>query len=297
MAVATRDTTAGPRERARRRLPAIDRWVVFVLPALAFVVVFLGFPLIDILRRSFTEPTSGLGNYRTFFENDVYLTVLRRTVLTAAVVTVVCLLLGYPYAYLMTVVSRRWRIVLLAIVLLPFWTSLMVRTYAWIILLQDTGTINDVLRKLGVGEVSLIRNTTGVMIGMAQILLPFMVLPLYATMQGIDRRLLLAAESLGARPATAFLRVYFPLSLPGVIAGVTLVFILALGFYITPVLLGSPQNALLSQLIVEQVSKLLDFGLGGAMAAILFVVTVVLLAVLSRFVKPSAAYGGPEDSR
>jgi putative spermidine/putrescine transport system permease protein len=185
----------------------------------------------------------------------------------------------------------------LAVVLLPFWTSLMVRTYAWIILLQDTGVINDALARLGFGRLSLIRNTTGVTIGMAQILLPFMVLPLYATMQGIDRRLLQAAESLGARPATAFLRVYVPLSMPGVVAGVTLVFILALGFYITPVLLGSPQNALLSQLIVQQISQLLDFGLGGAMAAILFVVTLVLLAVLGRVVKPSAAYGGAEEGR
>jgi putative spermidine/putrescine transport system permease protein len=253
--------------------------------------------LVDILRRSFTEPTSGLGNYQTFFESDVYLTVLRRTVVTAAIVTAICLLLGYPYAYLMTVVGRRWRIILLAVVLLPFWTSLMVRTYAWIILLQDTGVINDALAGLGFGRLSLIRNTTGVTIGMAQILLPFMVLPLYATMQGIDRRLLQAAESLGARPATAFLRVYVPLSMPGVVAGVTLVFILALGFYITPVLLGSPQNALLSQLIVQQISQLLDFGLGGAMAAILFLVTLVLLAVLGRVVKPSAAYGEAEEGR
>lgn len=297
MAVATRETAAGPRARAGPRLPAMDRWALFVLPALVFVLIFFGFPLVDILRRSFTEPTSGLGNYQTFFESDVYLTVLRRTVVTAAIVTVICLLLGYPYAYLMTVVGRRWRIILLAVVLLPFWTSLMVRTYAWIILLQDTGVINDVLATLGFGRLSLIRNTTGVAIGMAQILLPFMVLPLYATMQGIDRRLLQAAESLGARPATAFLRVYVPLSMPGVVAGVTLVFILALGFYITPVLLGSPQNALLSQLIVQQISQLLDFGLGGAMAAILFVVTLVLLAVLGRVVKPSAAYGGAEEGR
>jgi putative spermidine/putrescine transport system permease protein len=287
MAVATREPAAGPRARGGLRLPAMDRWAL----------IFFGFPLVDILRRSFTEPTSGLGNYQTFFESDVYLTVLRRTVLTAAIVTVICLLLGYPYAYLMTVVGRRWRIILLAVVLLPFWTSLMVRTYAWIILLQDTGVINDVLARLGFGRLSLIRNTTGVTIGMAQILLPFMVLPLYATMQGIDRRLLQAAESLGARPATAFLRVYVPLSMPGVVAGVTLVFILALGFYITPVLLGSPQNALLSQLIVQQISQLLDFGLGGAMAAILFVVTLVLLAVLGRVVKPSAAYGGAEEGR
>lgn len=297
MAVTTSEPPPRPRAWAGLRIPAVDRWALFVLPALVFLLIFFGYPLFEILRRSFTDPTAGLDNYRTFFETDVYLTVLRRTVTTAATVTVVCLLLGYPYAYLMTVVRRRWRIVMLAVVLLPFWTSLMVRTYAWIILLQDTGVVNDALMKLGIGPVALIRNTTGVTIGMTQILLPFMVLPLYATMQGIDRRLLVAAESLGARPATAFLRVYVPLSMPGVGAGVMLVFILALGFYVTPVLLGSPQNALLSQLIVQQISQLLNWGLGGAMAAILFAVTLVLMALLSRFVKPSAAYGGSGEGR
>jgi putative spermidine/putrescine transport system permease protein len=130
---------------------------------------------------------------------------------------------------------------------------------------------------------------------MTQILLPFMVLPLYSTMQGIDRRLLQAAEGLGARPLTAFLRVYVPLSLPGVTAGVTLVFILALGFYVTPALLGSPQNALLSQLVVQQVSQLLNFGGGGAMAAILLVATLVLFALVSRVIRPGRAFGAGGD--
>lgn len=269
----------------------VDRWALLVLPALAFLLIFFGYPLVDILRRSFTEPSAGLDNYRTFFETDIYVTVLRRTIVTAALVTAVCLALAYPYAYLMTVVRRRWRIVLLAIVLLPFWTSLMVRTYAWIVLLQDTGLINDVLRSLGLGPASLIRNTLGVTIGMTQILLPFAVLPLYSVMRGIDRRLLAAAEGLGARPFTAFVRVYVPLSMPGVVAAAILVFILALGFYIAPALLGSPRNALLSQLIVQQISTLLNFGMGGAMAAILLGATLVLLAVLSRVVRPGAAYG------
>ena len=206
------------------------------------------------------------------------------------IVTAVCLALAYPFAYLMTVVSRRWRIVLLAIVLLPFWTSLMVRTYAWIILLQDTGIVNDVLQQVGIGRQSLIRNTLGVTIGMSQILLPFMVLPLYAVMQGIDRRLVLAGESLGSPPWKAFLKIYVPLSRPGIVAGVTLVFILSLGFYITPALLGSPQNAMISQLIVQQVSTLLNFGMGGAMATILLAVILVILIGISRVVKPSAAY-------
>jgi putative spermidine/putrescine transport system permease protein len=267
-----------------------DRWLLLIAPALVFLGIFFLYPLGDMLVRSFTEPTTGLGNYETFFESEVYRRVLLRTLTTAAIVTAVCVLLAYPYAYLMTLVSHRWRVVMVAVVLLPFWTSLLVRTYAWIILLQDTGLINDGLRSLGVGEVGLIRNQLGVTIGMAQILLPFAVLPLYAVMQGIDRKLLAAAEGLGARPAVAFLRVYVPLSMPGVLAGSMLVFILALGFYVTPALLGSPDNALFSQLIVQQVSDLLNFGLGSAMATILLVAVLLILALLARFVRPGAAY-------
>lgn len=267
-----------------------DRWLLLVVPTLAFLLIFFGYPVVQMLLRSVQEPTSGLGNYELFFQTEVYVKILRRTVTTAIIVTVVCLALAYPYAYLMSIVSRRWRIVLLAVVLLPFWTSLMVRTYAWIILLQDTGIVNDVLERAGIGRQSLIRNTLGVTIAMAQILLPFMVLPLYAVMQGIDRRLVQAAESLGANPAKAFLRIYVPLSMPGVIAGATLVFILSLGFYVTPALLGSPQNAMLSQLIVQQVSTLLNFGMGGTMAAILLAVILVILLGISRVVRPSAAY-------
>jgi len=293
MAVGARRADLAGGSGARRSLARLrpDGWALLVLPALALVLGAFAYPVFDILRRSFTEPSVGIENYRLFFDTPAYVTILRRTFVTAAIVTFVCLLIGYPYAYLMTVVKDRWKLVLLAVVLVPFWTSLMVRTYAWIVLLQDTGVINDALAALGIGRLSLIRNTLGVTIGMTQILLPFMVLPLYSTMQGIDRRLLQAAEGLGARPRTAFLKVYVPLSLPGVTAGVTLVFILALGFYVTPALLGSPQNALLSQLVVQQVSQLLNFGSGGAMAAILLAATLILFFLLSRVIRPSRAFG------
>jgi putative spermidine/putrescine transport system permease protein len=285
------DAPRGARRRGRLGALRANRWALLALPALALVLVAFAYPVFDILRRSFTEPVAGLDNYQQFFDTPAYLKILRRTFVTATIVTVVCLALGYPYAYLMTVVRPRWRIVLLAVVLVPFWTSLMVRTYAWIVLLQDTGVVNDILAALGIGRLSLIRNTVGVTIGMTQILLPFMVLPLYSTMQGIDRRLLHAAEGLGAPPRTAFLRVYVPLSMPGVTAGATLVFILALGFYVTPALLGSPQNALLSQLVVQQVSQLLNFGMGGAMAAILLAVTAIVFLLVSRVVRPGRALG------
>jgi putative spermidine/putrescine transport system permease protein len=179
----------------------------------------------------------------------------------------------------------------MALVLLPFWTSLMARTFAWLVLLQDTGVVNSLLSGVGIGPLSLIRNTTGVTIGMTQVLLPFMVLPLYSTMSKIDSRLMTAAVSLGAPMRVAFRRVYLPLSMPGVVAGLTLVFIMSLGFYITPQILGSPQQAMISQLIATKIDRLLDFGAAGALSAVLIVITLVLLALMSRVVKPSEALG------
>jgi putative spermidine/putrescine transport system permease protein len=269
-----------------------NRWALLALPPFLYLCVVFAYPLYTILEQSFTEPTAGFGNYEKFFSTGVYTEALVRTITTAGLVTAICLVLGYPYAFLMTVVGGTWRRVLVFFVLVPLWTSLLVRTYAWTVLLQDTGVINRAL--IGVGIIDqplhLIRTTTGVVIGMSQVLLPFMVLPLYANMRGIDPAYMRAAANLGARPVNAFRRVYLPMSLPGVAAGSLIVFIYALGFYITPALLGSPQNALLSQLIVTQVSQLLDFGAGSAMAGILLAVTLLLVAVLSRFIRPDEGY-------
>jgi putative spermidine/putrescine transport system permease protein len=248
-----------------------------------FLAVFFAYPVLTIATRSFTDVLPGasaFANYRWFFATDVNLTILRRTFVTAAAVTGVCLLVGYPYAYLLTIMRPRWRMIAIAVVLIPFWTSLMVRNFAWVVILQGNhGVLNEILGGLGLGHASLLGTVWAVIIGMSQILLPFLILPLYATLRSIDRRLLLAAEGMGARPWTAFVRVYFPLSLPGVAAGCLLVFVLSLGFYITPAMLGSPQQALISQLIVTQVSRLLDWGRGGAMAVVLLACTLLLLAV------------------
>ncbi|MCC4317377.1 ABC transporter permease [Streptomyces malaysiensis] len=234
-----------------------DRWGWLLLPAVVLLAVLFLVPLGLMAWRSVTEPTPGAGNYSWFFTSDVALTTLVRTLAVGAVVTLVTLILSYPYASLMTVVGARARIWLTLLVLLPFWTSLMVRTFAWVVLLQDNGVVNQLLGTVGLGPLDLIRTTTGVVIGMSQVLMPFMVLPLYAVMSGIDRRLLDAAQGMGARPATAFWRVFVPLSLPGVGAGALTVFITSLGFYVTPALLGSPDQALISQQIFTQVNGLL----------------------------------------
>lgn len=284
----TTDSPVAGRRWARRGRTGLGAlsWPALLIVAGAFL-----YPVALLLWRSLSEPRFGLHTYTEILGDSVTWTVMGRTLYMSAIVTAVTLLLGYPYAYVMTLAGPRARTVLLALVLLPFWTSLMARTFAWVVLLQEGGPVSQVLHALRFGTTQLKGTTAGVTIGMAQVLLPFMVLPLYSTMKGIDRSLVSAAQSMGARPATAFRLVYLPLSLPGVMAGVTLVTVLALGFYVTPVLLGSPQQAMISQLIALKVSPLLDFPAAGALSFILLVVALGLLGAMSRVVPTPAALG------
>jgi putative spermidine/putrescine transport system permease protein len=272
----------------------VNGWALLALPGLAFLLVFFGYPLLEMGIRSFTDPSPA--NYRIFVDSPVYSRTLVTTFQTAFLVTAVCLLLGYPYAYAMHQAGRTVAGVLAILVLVPFWSSLLVRTYAWTVWLQDSGVINSMLRRAGVIDqpLELMRNTLGVTIGMTHILLPFMVLPLYAVMRRIDPELTPAAASLGARPFAAFRRIFLPLSLPGVFAGSLLVFVLALGFYITPALLGNPQNAMISELIVRQVSQQLQFGIGAALGMVLLVLTLLVLGIGSRFVRLRDVFPAPE---
>lgn len=258
-----------------------------IAPALVLVIGVFAVPLVIMLWRAFTEPELGLANFGWYLSDSVQREVLVRTFVTGIEVTAICLLLGYPYAYAMVAAGPKLRLVMTFIVLVPFWTSLMVRTFAWVILLQDDGPLHSALTALGFGDVQLIRSNLGVVIGMSQILLPFMVLPLYAVMSGIDRRLVLASSSLGARPVISFVRVWLPLSAPGIGAGCLMVFISSLGFYVTPALLGAPDDSLISQQIYVQVNSLLQWGRGGAMGVVLLVVTFIVLAVLMLLMRRS----------
>ncbi len=282
-----------PRRRGSRR--RLGGWVVLAVPGVVFLVAFFGLPLLRMAITSVSDPSPA--NYLVLTESPIYLRVLETTFRTAFIVTAICLALGYPYAYAMHHAGPRLAAVLAVAVLFPFWSSLLVRTYAWTVLLQDSGVINSVLRELGLIDqpLALMRNSLGVTIGMNQILLPYMVLPIYTVMRRIDPDLTPAAASLGARPFTAFRRVFLPLSLPGVLAGSLLVFVLALGFYITPALLGSPRDAMLSELIVAQVSEQLRFGVGSALAMVLLVVTLGLLWIASRFVRVGEATGSDDE--
>jgi putative spermidine/putrescine transport system permease protein len=184
---------------------------------------------------------------------------------------------------------------LLIAVLVPFWTSLMIRSFSWVIIFQQNGVLNNALAKVGIHTDGLLGTTTAVVVGMTQVLMPFAVLPIYAVMARIDRRLLIAAQSLGATPTSAFVRVFLPLSLRGVASGALLVFVLAIGFFITPALLGSPANTMASVLIQTRIGGLLDFAKGGALAGVLLVMTIAVLligALLMRLVGGRPTSGG-----
>lgn len=269
----SRAEEAGARRRRRSAY-------ALLAPALVLVLGIFAAPLGVMLWRAFTDPVVGFDNFAWYAGDAVQREVLLRTFSTGLEVTVICLLLGYPYAYAMVAFGPKVRAALTLLVLVPFWTSLMVRTFAWVILLQDNGPAQALLSLVGLGDVQLIRTNLGVVIGMSQILLPFMVLPLYAVMSGVDRRLVLASSSLGARPLTSFTRIWVPLTMPGIGAGCLMVFISSLGFYVTPALLGSPDNALISQQIYVQVNGLLQWGRGGAMGVVLLLLTFLVLAVL-----------------
>ena len=265
--------------RQRRLRPLSAYPSLLTVPAVLLLILAMGYPLLTVVVRSFAEPSWGLQNYVWFFSTPANLTVLARTFSIAAWVTLVCVIAAYPYAYLMTAVGPKWRLVLILCVLVPFWVSGVVRTLAWVVLLQDSGVINTALQAVGLDGIKLIRTPLGVVIGMAQVLLPFMILPLYSVMRSIDLRLIQAARSLGANPVRAFWQIYLPLSLPGVFAGAIIVFILSLGFYITPALLGGPRSTMLSTLVQNQVLSLLAWGRGGAMGVILLMATFLLLAI------------------
>ena len=277
----------------RVRLRA-DRWSLLALPAVVFLGAFFLVPLLAMSARSVTDPPgAGLANYEQFFAQAAYVRVLLNTFWIALIATVACLVIGYPFAYLMTIVPGRLAGLLLIAVLLPFWSSLLVRTFAWQVILRDTGILNRFLLDLRLisEPLTLIRTTGGVIAGMAHILLPFMVLPLYAVMRRIDPEYGRAAANLGASPTAAFVRIFVPLSLPGVLAGCLLVFILALGFYITPALLGGLRDQMISQLIVQQIQQRLDWGFGTAMSVLLVGITLVILFIASRAIRLRDVFG------
>lgn len=258
---------------------------VLALPALLLLLGFFVAPVLSLLLQSVTEPTLGLQNYRELIATPTYATVFFNTFLVATVVTLFTLLLGFPVAWALAVLPGRWAAVIFAVVLLSMWTNLLARTYAWMVLLQTTGVINKSLMALGLIDtpLALINNLTGVTIGMVYIMLPFIILPMQATLRTIDPATLQAAALCGASRWQAFWRVLLPLALPGIASGGLIVFVMSLGYFVTPALLGGTSNMMLAELIAQLVQSLLRWGMGGAAAFVLLVITLALYAVQVRY--------------
>ncbi|WFU42914.1 ABC transporter permease [Bradyrhizobium sp. CB82] len=230
-------------------------------------------------------------------DQAIYRDVFVRTFTISLSVTVLCLILGFPVAYLLATLPAGQSNLLMIFVLLPFWTSLLVRTCAWIVLLQSNGVVNDSLRFLGIidAPMRLIYNRFGVYVAMTHVLLPFMILPLYSSMKAISPAYMRAAASLGAPPLPAFLRIYLPQTLPGVAAGSLLVFILALGYYITPALVGGGADQMMSYFIALYTTETANWGLASALGALLLVATLLLGVVYGKLVQGQQVTGGMKN--
>lgn len=264
-------------------------WLI-IIPSALFLIIFMLYPMLSMLKLSFTDTATStftLSAYAKFFQSNVYFQVILLTLKVSFFVTLFTLLLGYPVAYVMTKCSRRGSALIMICVMIPFWTSLLVRTYSWMILLQSDGVLNSLLMKLHIisEPIQLLNNTTGVYIGMTHILIPYMILSLYPVMKGINTNVVDATRTLGASKIKAFIKVYFPLSIQGISAGCILVFVMGIGYFITPSLLGGTNDAMISQLIQVQVSKLLDWQFASAISVILLIVSLIILYVSRKVMK------------
>jgi putative spermidine/putrescine transport system permease protein len=272
------DPDQRPGKRGWRIAPpkTIGAW-----PLLAALAVFFVAPAATIIANSVTEPAgAGLSNFRHVLADPTFARFVSNTVRTALIVSAITGAVGYFYAYAMYRSGRFVRAFLMNCALLPFWTSLLVRSFAWTVILRDTGIVNWALMRVGIVDapIGMLRTPFAVTIGMAQILLPFTIFPAYASMIKFDPDLLRAARSLGAGPVKAFWQVFFPQTRTGLVAGLLLVFVLGLGYYITPVLLGGPGDQPVAVLIDAQVTRQLNWGVAGSMSAIVTLAVLVFLA-------------------
>jgi putative spermidine/putrescine transport system permease protein len=263
----------------------------FVAPLLIVMALVFDLPLAWLIWLGFSGKAGlTLEHYRLLIEAPVYLKVLLNTFQVAAIATLVNVLIGYPLAYWMRGLGPRLQLVALSLVVLPFWVSILVRTYAWIVVLGNAGIVNRTLQWLGLtaAPVSFLYNQLGVTIGTTNILLPFLVLPLYAAMLRIDPRLLQAAASLGAPRWTIFRRVFLPLTLPALGAGAVLVFILTLGFFVTPAILGGGRVPMIANMLDILINQMPRWELASAISSILLVVTLGLFALYRRLDRATA---------
>ncbi|MGM0742190.1 MAG: ABC transporter permease [Pseudomonadota bacterium] len=291
------DSAAEPTNRRALRSQARGeqgRLLALSLPAFILVGTLVLLPMGWLFWLSvYGSDGFTLENY-TRLLHPAYKETLITTFELAFLVTGLCILLGYPLSYVASQLSPRWASLVMLCVLFPFWTSLLVRTYAWLVLLQRRGVINTWLMDMGLIDtpLKLVHNFTGTTIGMVHIMLPFLVLPLYASMKTIDFDLMKAASNLGASPTRAFWEIYVPLTLPGLGAGVILVFVLSLGFYVTPALLGGGRVMMWAMQIERSMAVYGDWGAASALGVVLLVMTLGILWLLGRLTGAFAGAGG-----
>jgi putative spermidine/putrescine transport system permease protein len=280
--------------QARRRRAG---WAALA-PALLLIAILLLGPIVYVFVLSFAKDGLSIELYGRIAASAAYRVPIINTFVISVLVTAGCVVAAYPLAYMMATLGPNAARIIAFVVLLPFWTSALVRTTAWIILLQKQGVLNSILTSTGVVDepVQFIFNLSGVLIGMIHVLMPFVVLPLYAAFRTVDRNLLLAAESLGAAPSAVFRRVIAPLTAPGVLAGAIIVFMHAIGYYITPALLGGPKQTMIAMMIQYHLSERLDWGMAAALSITLLAITLAIFWVFQSRFGLDRLWGGLEGA-
>ncbi|MBB1595216.1 ABC transporter permease subunit [Achromobacter sp. UMC46] len=279
----------------RKRMSAGRRHFLMAAPLVVLLLVLLIYPVGQLLLLSVVgEQGFSLAQYHRLFESSVYVNVLLITLKISLWTTFFSVVAGYPVAYLISSLSARRKTSLLFWVLLSFWTSFLVRTFAWVVLLGRNGVVNQLLQALGIldAPANLLYNFGSVLVGMVHALMPLAVLTMLSVMENIDRNLPRAASTLGARPGTAFWKIYFPLSMPGVAAAAIMVFVTAIGFFITPALLGGRKETMITQIIIDQVQQTMNWEFAGAVSVLLLVVVLVVFAIYDKVLGLSTMTGG-----
>ncbi len=268
-------------------------WLLITPFLLLVAALYLG-PILNIMWLSVTDPEPGLGNYQKLYESDTLLRIGWTTLRVCLITTVLSVILGYSIAYAMIHCHQAEKKRMLGLLLVSFWISILVRTFAWLMLLGRKGLVNGTLENIGlVSEpIAFMRNELGVLIGMVHYMVPYAVLPLLVAMQSMDHRVMNASRNLGATGRQTFWRIYLPLTIPGIVAATLLVFILSLGFYVTPAVLGGGKVLMIAEYISVQLLVTLKWGVAAMLAALMLVGVLVMLWAMSKFMKLSTIFGG-----
>lgn len=270
-----------------------------LLPLVGLMGIFFFLPILSILWDSFLGLSFDFGKYEEIWSSEVNIRILARTLEIGAVVTLASIIIAYPVAYHLTQLRPKTFSFVVALVLVPLFTAFLIRTYAWIIILGRQGIVNNTLIWLGAVDepLTILNSTTAVIIGMTHVFVPTAIFTIYAGMVRIELSILRAAQMLGAHPVQAFARVYFPMTLPSVLCAAVLIFIVAIGFYITPALLGGPADTMISQLVVVQMTTLLDFEMGYALSMVLLSITLLIILLAGLFLPLEAIWSSDIDPK